>query len=481
LTSELKQKSVVGVFWSLFERFGNQGIKFLLGIILARLLTPKDFGLIGMITVFFAIAQTFVQSGFGQAYVQKKNVTDIDSNTIFYTNLLISLVLYAVLWISAPAIARFYEQIKLIEITRVMGLVVIINAFNVIQIAQIKRDINFKRKTKVNLFSTLTGGVLGIIAAIKGLGVWSLVIQQMASRFITTIGFWITSNWQPSLKFSRSAFKSMFSYGSWLLASSIIGKIFQNIYILAIGKFFPAAEVGLYTKSRQFQKLATKEFIMAISSVAFPVFSQLQDNKEKLKNGMQKFLQHTLGIILPVVTVLILVAKPLIILLLTEKWASMIPYFRLLLIVGFFLPFKVMNFQVLKAQGRSDLSFKLSLVFNGLRLLNIAINYQAGVIYIILGEVIISFLSIFIASFFTRSMVGYGIFQQLFEAKEIIIGAIISGIIGFLTITGLENLWLILFIGSIVTITIYLLIQFIFNKSFFMEVVSLKKQFRKGR
>jgi len=194
MASSLKEKAVKGVTWTLIERFGIQGMKFILGIILARLLMPQDFGLIGMIMVFFAVAQVFVDSGFGSAFIQKKDVTDDDANTVFYTNLFISIILYGILWLAAPAIAKFYEQPQLIDLTRVMGLVVVFNAFNVIQIAQLTRALNFKRKTIITLMATLISGTSGVTAAYCGLGVWSLVIQNMLNRFLIASGLWFTSS-----------------------------------------------------------------------------------------------------------------------------------------------------------------------------------------------------------------------------------------------------------------------------------------------
>lgn len=478
MASTLKRKAVKGISWNFMEKAGIRIIKFVLGVILARLLTPKDFGLIGMIGVFFAIAQTFVDSGFGMAYVQKKDANEKDANTIFYTNLTISIFLYAILWFTAPYIAKFYDQVELINITRVLGLVVIINSFNVIQVAFVKRNIDFKRKTKVTLIATLVAGATGILSALNGLGVWSLVIQQLTNRVLATIGLWVTSKWVPSLSFSKESFKSLFSYGSWLLASSIISKIFENIYILAIGKFFPAAQVGYFTKSRQFQKLATKEFLNTINSVAFPIFSKMQDNKDKLANSMQKFLSYTLFIILPVIVTLFLIAKSFIVLLLTEKWAPMIPYFQILLLIGFFMPYKVINFQILKALGRSDRSFKLSLIFNGLRLINIAINYQTGVLYIIIGEVVISFISIFVSSYHATKMIGYGILRQLLDTRNILMGAIIAGLLGYLTIMNLENLWLILIIGTFSSLGSYLLFQYLFNSKLLLEIINIRKLYK---
>lgn len=479
MTSELKGKAIKGISWSLFERFGVQGMTFVMGIIMARLLTPEAYGLIGMITVFFAVARVFIDSGFGQAYVQKKEVTDIDANTVFYTNFGISLLLYFILWFSAPAISRFYEEPELIELTRVMGLVVIINAFNVIQVAQIKRNINFKRKTKVTIISTLLSGVGGITAAYTGMGVWSLVVQQMSRHFFTTLGLWITSKWKPGIAFSVQSFKELFSFGSWLLFSSILREVFDNIYKLTIGKFFPAAQLGFYTKAKEFQKIIPRQTTNAISEVAFPVFSQMQDDKVRLQETMRKFLTHTLFLIGPFMVLLAIIAEPLVILLLKEKWAPMVPYLQLMTIIGILFPIHSVNVRILLAQGKSRLNFNLEMLKNGIRVINIIVMYRFGVIYIILGEVILSFIALAINTFYTKKLIDYGLFRQLKDIGLILTGALVAGLITYSLTLIYTNYWLILLAGSVLFMGVYVLFNYLLNRQFLLELISLKEHFKK--
>ncbi len=477
MSSSLKKRAVKGITWNLIERFGSQGVQFILSIILARLLTPKAFGLIGMITVFFAVAQVFVESGFGRAYIQKKDATDLDANTVFYTNLLVSVLMYGILWIAAPAIAEFYDQPTLIELTRVMGLVVIINAFNVIQIAQISRAVDFKRKTRATLNATVASGIAGVSAAYIGLGVWSLVIQQMGNRFLLTAELWFTSKWKPGVQFSLQSFRSLFSFGSWVLGANIMRTIFDNIYILTIGKFFPAAQVGYYTNAKKFQRLSSQEVSGAVGIVAFPVLSQLQGDKKRLKNGMRKFLTHMLVFSAPLLITFIVVAKPFVLLLLTKKWAPMIPYLQLLCIVGILFPIHTINIQVLQAQGKSNLNFRLAMIKNAFRIINIVVTYRWGVIFIIIGEVIVSFLGLIVNTHYTKRLVGYGFTDQLKDIKQILLAAFLAGIAGYAASYAISNLYLNFFVGFIVTVGSYVLFQYIFNKAFFMEILKLKENF----
>ena len=477
--ASVEQKTVRAITWNLVERFGAQGLGFVLGVVLARLLTPADFGLIGMIYVFFAVAEVFVNGGFSAAYIQKKEVTAYDSDTVFYFNLFVSLALYLVLWISAPAIAGFYEQPVLIKLTRVAALVIIINAFNLIQMAQVIRDVDFKRKTKVTLLATVLSGVAGIVAAYNGFGVWSLVIQQMAKRILTTSGFWVTSKYRPGLNFSIEAFKSLFSYGSWMLASGLIQTIFDNIYILVIGKFFPAAQLGFYEKAKRIRSIASEEVSSAVGAVAFPVLSKLQDDKPSVKRAVRKFLTHSLAVVAPLMVILIVVAEPFVILILTEKWAPMIPYIQLLCVAGILYPIHSVNVQVLRAQGKSNLDFRIEFVKNFLRVVNIAVMYRFGVIFIIIGEIIVSFLALIVNTYYTKRLLFYGIVEQLNDIRLILFSAAISGLSGYITIYYVENMVLKLFLGSFLTAALYVALQYVFNKDFFIQIIKLKENFVK--
>jgi teichuronic acid exporter len=475
----LKEKTVKGISWNLIEQFGLQGIRFVLGVIMARLLTPADFGLIGMITVFFAIAQVFIDSGFALAYVQKKNVTDEDANTVFYTNLSISCLLYGIFWFTAPYIAKFYNQFELIKITRIMAFVLIVNSFNIIQMAKLTRAVDFKKKTKITLIATLISGVLGVFSAYLGMGVWSLVIQQLANRFLITSGLWITSSWRPRLQYSIKSFREMFSYGAWVLGSGIIRTFFDNIYILTIGKFFTVVQLGFYTKANQLQRLVSQNLAGAVSVVSFPVFAKMQQDKIQLRNAMSKFLKNTMILTIPILITLIVVANPFILILLTEKWAPMIPFFQLLCIVGILYPIHLVNVQALTAQGKIRQSFTIDMIKNGLRIMNIIVMYRWGIIFIIVGEVIVSALSLLINTYYIRKYVDYGILHQIFDIKEILIGGVIAGLTGVFVCNIINNHWIQLFIGGFIVLSVYLLFQYLLNRKFLFEVIELKNYFFK--
>lgn len=466
MEESLKRKVIKGFSWNLVERIGINIIKFIIGIILARLLLPKDFGLIGIITVFFAVAEILIQGGFMQAYVQKKSVTDMDSSTVFYTNLSISLFLYSVLWLVAPFIAKFYKQDLLVSLIRVMGSVLIINSLSVIQIAKLTRNIYFKHRARITVISSLVSGVLGVISALKGLGVWSLVIQQLGNRFLIAVGLWSTSSWKPKLQFSTSSFSEMFSFGGWLLISALLKRIFENIYYLMIGKFFSPAWVGFYQKSKQFSDITSQQIARVIGDVSFPVFAKLKEDNEKIVHGVRKFLEVSLMVITPLSIILFVIAEPFVILLLTEKWSPMIPLVKVLSIIGLVLPFRVINYQLLLAQGKGRIGFTISMITNLSRLANFIITFRFGIIYILYGELVINVLAYLLNARFINEINNYGFIKQFKDVWRTLLSGAVAAVSGTLMIYSINtDLVIIVFICAIIIITTYIAMQYFINRT----------------
>jgi O-antigen/teichoic acid export membrane protein len=473
----LKQQAIKGISWNLIERFGLHSIKLFLSVWLARLLTPADYGLVGMISVLLTVATVFVGCGLGKAYVQKKKVSNLDSNTIFYSNLFISLVCYTALWAAAPPIAAFYDIPQLVNLIRVMSGVVIINAFSMIQMAQLTRAIDFKRKTKITLTAAFASSVAGITAAYLGSGIWSLVLQLMLNRILTTMGLWMTSSWRPSLNFSMKSFRSLFSFGAWLLAGGIVRNLFENIHILAIGKLFPVAQLGFYNKANQFKNFASGQLASAVGVVAFPVFSRIQDESSRLKEGGSKILTHTMVFIAPLLVTLMVVAEPFVLVLLTDKWAPMIPYMQLLCIAGFLQSIHWINIQVMQAKGKSKLIFRIAVINNSLRVVNISLMYHFGMIFIIIGEIVTTFIALVIITYYTRKLVGYGLIAQFKDIGHIMLPAVVAGVVGFTAICAISNQIINIVVGVGVSLCGYVILQYVFNRLFFMKLLRLKANF----
>ncbi len=473
--SNLKQKSIDAIIWNLIAKYGIQIFSLIIGVILARLLTPADFGLIGMITVFFVLAEVFINSGFGAAFIQKRNVNETDASTIFFFNIFISIFLYLILWMMAPLIASFYDQNQLVYLTRVSSLIIIINSLGLMHIVKLTKEVNFKKKAVIELVSTLISGIIGISAALNNFGVWSLVMQQLFRAFFFTIGLWLFYSWRPKIVFRISSLKSMFSFSVWILLIGITRAIFDNIYILIIGKFFPIAELGFYTKAKGYQKMLSQQPASAISVVSFPVFSKLQDDKFALKQSMKKFMQHTVFFLAPISATLIVIAKPLIFVVLTSKWMPMVPYFQLLLVMGFLFPIHLMNVQMLNAQGKSNLNFRISILKNSIRILNIIIMYRFGVIFIIYGEIAASFIGLFINGYFTKIYIKYGMFEQLKDLSKTFIISASLVVVGFLTLDLFANDFIKIVVGVLFCAGSYGLMQYVMNRYFF---ISNLKMFR---
>ena len=470
LSTLLQKQTTHGVIWQLIEKFGLQITRFIVTVILARLLTPADFGLIGMIMVIFAIAQVFVEAGLGSAYIQKKEVTAIDANTVFFTNLLISGLMYLVVWFGAPAIAAFYAEPQLLDLTRVMGVIFVINAFGVIQHTKLRRDVKFKAKAIVSLIANLTSGSLAIYAALSGLGVWSIAIQYITLNFINVCGLWVIVRWVPRLMFSLKSLQEMLSFGIWMLATSILVTITDNIYILIIGKLFPAAQVGYYTKAKQFQQMGSEQLSQAIGGVAFPVLSKVQDNGDKIRLGLNRFLTISLVLVAPIMIFLNIGANPIIHLLLTDKWMPIAPYLKVLAGVGILYPLHLINMQLLISQGLSRLNFRITLVKNLMRVLNVILMVQYGVLYIIIGELIVSTLSLIITTYFVRVTVNYGLLSQLWDTRSVWISLILSIIAGSSIMLLIQNPLSQVAMLMFSIWGIFLLFQYIFNSQLFDDL-----------
>lgn len=471
----LKNKSIDGIIWNLIERYGIQLVSLFIGIILARLLTPSDYGLIGMIGVFFALSMVFINSGLGGAYIQKKNSNEVDASTIFFFNLFVSSIFYIVLWFSAPFIAAFYEQNELVSLLRASALVLIINSFRLIQIAKLTKEVNFKKKSIIELCSSILSGIIGITSALLNYGVWSLVFQQISGSFFSTLGLWIFYRWRPQFIFSFISLKELFSYSIWLLFANIIQSIFDNIYTLVIGKFFPVAQLGFYNKAKSYRTMVTEQPVAAVGVVSFPIFSKFQLNRDIQKKNVNQFMIHITSLIGFLVAFFIVVANPLFYILLTEKWMQMVPYFQLLLIAGFFYPLQLINLQVLNAQGETKRNFKISIYKNILRVINIYVMYRFGIIYIIFGEIIVSIMALFINGYYTKKLINYGIVEQLKDIIPTIGVTLASLFIGFYCMSLADNNYLRIVIGGFSVIIFYILFNYIFNRTLYIATYNLLK------
>ncbi|MCF8299060.1 MAG: MOP flippase family protein [Saprospiraceae bacterium] len=423
----LKQKTISGLLWSFLDRLAGQSITFIVGIILARLLAPEEFGLIGMILVFIAIADSFINSGFSQALIRKKDANETDFSTAFFFNLIVGIFFYWVLFFSAPVISRFFDEPKLILIIRVVAFVLIIDALTIIQRTILTKKIDFKLQTKVSVIAAIFSGIIGISMALGGYGVWSLVAKLISQRAVNSFLLWVWNKWFPLLVFSKKSFSQLFSFGSKLLISGLIDTIYKNIYYVIIGKFFSAQELGFYSRADQFRNLPSQNINTIISRVSFPILSTLQDEPEKLKAGYQKLIGNTMFISFILLIGMAAISDSLIIVLIGEKWRSSIIYLQLLCIVGMLFPLHALNLNILKVKGRSDLFLKIEIIKKILSIPIIITGIFWGIKIMILGMILNSIIAFFINSYYTNKLIQYSRMQQI---KDIIPSLFLSAGVG---------------------------------------------------
>ena len=457
--SNLKSQTIKGVFWSFIEKFGSQLILLISQIVLARLLEPKDFGLLGMLAIFIAVSQAFIDSGFDNALIQKKEVNQTDYSTVFYFNITIGIVLYLILFFAAPLIADFFHQPLLVDLTRVVCIVLAVNSFGLIQFVKFKIEMNFKAIAQVVVIANLLSAFVGIAMALMGFGVWALAGQIIGIYFFRTVLFWIKSSWRPSFIFSFQSFKQLFSFGSKLLLSGIINQVFQNIYLMVIGRIFSASLLGFYTQAKKLQEVPVTTLAQVVGNVTFPAFSKIQDDNIKLREGFRKLIKLMVFINFPLMLGLAVVAEPLLVLILGEKWLPSVPYFQLLCIAGMIYTLHASNLNILKVKGRSDLFLYLEIIKKTIVVIAIFIGLNWGIIGLIVGQICTSFISFFINAFYTGKLISYTIPNQLKDISQTFF--ISLGMVAFMSLGWFINNQIISLVFQIlIGIGSYLLLAF---------------------
>lgn len=473
--SKLKKKVSKGLGWSSIQRFSTQFVHFIIGLILARLLSPTDYGLIGMLTIFMAISRTFIDSGFSASLIQKKNRDDIDYSTVFYFNLVIAVVLYLLLFFSAPLIARFYNQPSLIALTRMIGLTLIINSFGLIQSTKLIIKIDFKTQTKASTIATLISGIIGVICAYNGFGVWSLVIQSLLNGAVNVSILWIITKWYPKKVFSIERFKVLFRFGSKLLLSSLLDTTFKNIYLVVIGKIFSVSSLGFYTRAKHFTNYSSDNISGIIARVAFPILSEFQDDNLKLGNVYTKMIKMTALFIFPLMMGLAALAEPLIVMLLTKKWLGSAWMLQIICFSGMWVPIHMLNLNILNVKGRSDLFLKLEIIKKSLIVIILVISVPFGIKAMLIGSVVNSYLGLVINLYFSKKIINYGFWDQMNDLFPILILSFIMGLLIYFSINYLESNLLKLIVGFFEGLIFYISIAWIFKLG---EIKEFPKLFR---
>lgn len=391
-----------GVIWSAIERFSVQGISFLLGIIIARLVTPNEYGLIAMLTIFMAIAQAFIDSGFGNALIQKKDRNEIDYSTVFYFNIVISILLYGILYVCVPLIASFYSQPELTSVTRWIGLNLIFISLSIVQRTRLNVDLNFKLQAKVSLAAVIISGIIGITLAYNGYGVWALVSQNLLNNLLSTIFLWVAAKWKPLLTFSMDSFKKLFSFGSKLLASGLLHTVYLNLYSLVIGKFYNAADVGFYNRAYTISQYPSTNIVSIITRAIYPVQCAHQDDDNWLEGHFLSYLRMGCFIVFPLMALLAVISRPLVLLVLTEKWLPAADLISILSLAYMWYPVMVINNQMLNVKGRSDLFLKAEIIKKIVAVAILCATLPFGIVWLCLGVLIYNIFDVLLIICFTK-------------------------------------------------------------------------------
>ena len=444
MADNLKQKAASGIAWTSIQKFAGMGISFISGIVLARLLTPDDYGCIGMLSIFTVVAGSFVDGGFASALIQKKRPTQEDYSTVFFFNLGMSILMYLVLFVSAPAIARFYKMPLLCSVLRVQGLVLIINAFSIIQSNQLIKQFKFKKLAIVTLAASLVSASFTIFMAYSGYGVWSLVVMNLLTAIIPTIVYWLTNKWKPLLVFSMNSFKQLFNFGCFMFLSNLINTFCNNIQGLLIGRLYNSSTMGYYSKARSTEEMASTSISNIMNQVTYPLYSEYQNDMPMLANVIKRITGVVAYITFPMMFLLVLLAKPIFLLLYSERWLNSIPYFQILCIAGIAICLQGVNFNALAAIGKSRVMFRWTIIKRGVGLVLMVIGLAVRGIYgLLIASVITAWLIYLINAWLVKKHIGYGLRKQFWDLFPILL-------------ISLSAFFLAFFVGYLSDLTVYI-------------------------
>ncbi len=472
----LKSQATKGVFWSAIEKLSIQLGQLVIGIILARILMPEDFGLIGMLSIFIAFSQSFIDSGMGTGLIQKKNRSHLDYSTVFVFNLVVSSLFYLLLFFTAPLIADFYNKPQLVILTRVLGSNLIISSLAIIQQTKFTIDLDFKTMAKVNAISVIIGGAAAILFAYYGWGVWALVFQNLIRSAVTVLMLWFFNEWKFSFKFSQKSFKDLFGFGSKLLIAGLYAQAYHQLYNVAIGKTYSATELGYYTRAKTFADLTAGTVSGILHKVTYPILASLQDDKDRLISVYKRLIRMTAFFVFPSMTLLALLADPFIRLLLTDKWESVIVLLQWMCFARFVYPISALNMNILNATGRSDLFLKVDLSKAPLLIIALLITIPMGVKAMVIGHVVISLISFFINAYMPGKLYGYGGIQQFKDLLPVIVAVGIMSFFVFISIFFIENYIIKLVTGSILGLITYSVAAYLLKIEELKEVKSLVRK-----
>lgn len=423
--SSLKKQAVSGVLWSFGQQFSVQIINFVVQIILARLLMPEMFGLIAMLTVFISIGQSLMDAGMTSSLIRSKNPDQLDYSTVFLTNLMISVSVYLITYLSAPYIAQFYSQEILKDILRIYALTFVIRSFVAVHIAKMTKEMNFKTQMILQIPSTIVGAIVGVTMAYLGYGVWSLVWLHIAQSIVYTLQIWIFVPWRPSFVFNKRRFKYHFNFGYKLTLSGLLDTVYNDAYRIVIGKFFTPAAVGFFNQAETMRLFPVQQISSVMGKVTYPLFSNIKGDVQ-LKNAYRITMKLVLFAVSPIMLILIVVAKEGFLFLFGEKWLPGVPYFQILATASIIKPISSYNLNILKVKGRSDLFLKVEIIKKVIGVIGIAVALPFGIKALVISLTAVSFIFVFINMFYCGKLIDYSVLNQIKDVGKLFIAGLVT-------------------------------------------------------
>ena len=411
----LTQRTTAGILWNFAEQLGRRGIGIVVTLLLARFLTPDDYGLVSMVSIFLAIASSLMDMGFNSALIRKEDANDTDYNTVFYLNLALGFLAYTLLFIASPYIAEFYNEPELTLLVRVIGIIILINSFQDVQFTILSRNLMFKTQLKTSIPASIISGTIAVVMAYSGFGVWALVAQTVTSSIVVTVILWSMNIWRPTSKFSKRSAKEMFGFGSKLLISGLLDTVFQNLYVAIIAKLFATTIAGYYFFASRIRDLIFNQLLYSIQNVTYPALASIQQDDVRLKAGYRKVIQVSTFLLFPVMAMMAAVAEPAFQTFLPEKWYPAVPYLQLLCISGLMQPLHVINLNILKVKGRSDLFLYLEVVKKSFVVIVLMFSVKYGIMGILIGQIATSFLSYVPNSYYSGKLINYSAKEQIYD------------------------------------------------------------------
>lgn len=456
--NNLKDKTIRGVGWSAADAFLGQGMTFVVGLVLARLLSPEEYGLIGIVTIFTSILLGFVDCGFSNALIRKQTVQDDDYCTMFIVNMVTSILMCCVLYIGAPFIAVFFDRPQLVVLVRVMGLLIIFQALSIVQMTILSRNIDFKTKTKASVISAASSGVLGIVMALLGFGVWSLVAQQLSRQLVYSVCLWVYIRWWPKLNFSIDSFRYMWGFGWKLLLSGLLDRIWAQLYQTVVGRYYNPATLGQYSRAKEYSSIFSSNLTSIVQRVSYPVLSQLQNNKDRLIPAFRKIIKTTMFVTATLMIFMGAIAEPLLYCLIGPQWHMASTFLPLICISMSLYPLHAINLNMLQVQGRTGIYLVLEIIKKILAIVPICLGIFVDIYWMLIGTIIIGIISFFLNSSYTSKSLGYTSWMQIKDiAPSYGIAIIIALPIYFLKFLPISN-WLILPLQIVLGVAIFFII-----------------------